>query len=43
MREPQMREIADIMAAGMDDLRRRSEVELLRNRVYELTAQFDVP
>ena len=43
MREPQMREIADIMAAGMDDISRRANVERLRNRVYELTSQFDVP
>ena len=43
MREPQMREIADIMAAGMEDISRRSKVEQLRGRVYELTAQFGVP
>ena len=43
MKEAQMREIADIMAAGMDDIGRRAHTDQLRERVYELTAQFDVP
>jgi len=43
MREEQMREIADIMGAAMDDIGRRARTAALRNRVYELTAQFDVP
>ena len=43
MREAQMREIADIMAAAMDDMERHAKVEPLRDRVYELTSHFDVP
>jgi glycine hydroxymethyltransferase len=43
MREEQMREIADIMGAAMDDIGRRARIAALRDRVYELTAQFEVP
>ena len=43
MREGQMREIADIMGAAMDDIGRRAKIDHLRGRVYELTAQFGVP
>jgi glycine hydroxymethyltransferase len=43
MREPQMREIADIIGEAMDDVGRRARIEPLRTRVYELTAQFGVP
>ncbi|HEV2909625.1 MAG TPA: serine hydroxymethyltransferase [Candidatus Eremiobacteraceae bacterium] len=43
MKEAQMREIADIMGAAMDDITSRTHVARLRERVYELTAQFDVP
>jgi glycine hydroxymethyltransferase len=43
MKEAQMREIADIMGAAMDDIASRAHAARLRERVYELTAQFDVP
>ena len=43
MKEAEMREIADIIGAGLDDITRRARVEALRSRVYELTSQFGVP
>ena len=43
MKEAQMREIADIIGAAMDDIGTHARVDALRARVYELTAQFDVP
>ncbi|HME80474.1 MAG TPA: serine hydroxymethyltransferase [Candidatus Eremiobacteraceae bacterium] len=43
MREDQMVEIAAIIGAAMDDIGPRARVGQLRDRVYELTAQFDVP
>jgi len=43
MKEEQMREIADIIGAAMDDIGSRTQIDKLRTRVYELTAQFDVP
>jgi glycine hydroxymethyltransferase len=43
MKEAEMREIADIMSAGMDDIPARAAVDRLRARVYELTAHFGVP
>jgi glycine hydroxymethyltransferase len=43
MKEPQMREIADIIGAAMGDIGPRAQIGRLRDRVYELTAQFDVP
>jgi glycine hydroxymethyltransferase len=43
MKEEQMREIADIIGAAMDDIGSRAQIDKLRTRVYELTAQFDVP
>jgi glycine hydroxymethyltransferase len=43
MKEAEMSEIGSIIGAAMDDVLKRSEVERLRKRVYDLTAQFGVP
>jgi glycine hydroxymethyltransferase len=43
MKEAEMTEIGSIIGAAMDDVSKRSEVDRLRKRVYELTAQFGVP
>ncbi len=43
MREADMREVADIMSAGMDDIGRRARIAELRDRVHGLTSQFSVP
>jgi glycine hydroxymethyltransferase len=43
MKEPEMREIAALMIAAMDDVGKRARVSQLRDKVHELTAQFGVP
>jgi len=43
MKESDMREIAGLMIAAMDDVGKRSRVAHLRDKVHELTAQFGVP
>lgn len=43
MREAEMREIADIMVSGMNDISSGDARESLRARVLDLTAQFGVP
>jgi glycine hydroxymethyltransferase len=43
MKEAEMREIAEIMGAAMDDVGKRVAIDRLRGRVYELTSQFGVP
>ncbi len=43
MKEPEMRAIADIIGAAMDDIGARARVDALRSRTYELTGQFGVP
>jgi glycine hydroxymethyltransferase len=43
MKEPEMREIAGLMIAAMDDVGKRARIAHLRDRVHELTAQFGVP
>ena len=43
MRETEMREIADIIGAAMDDIGARARVDALRNRTFALTSQFGVP
>ena len=43
MNEPEMREIADIIGAALDDIGSRGRVVALRKRVRELTSQFGVP
>jgi len=43
MKEADMAEIADIMGEAMSDVHKRSALESLRSRVYELTGRFGVP
>lgn len=43
MKETEMREIADIIGAAMDDIGARARVDALRNRTFALTSQFGVP
>jgi glycine hydroxymethyltransferase len=43
MKESDMREIAGLMIAAMDDVGKRARVAHLRDKVHELTAQFGVP
>ncbi|HEY7993103.1 MAG: serine hydroxymethyltransferase [Candidatus Eremiobacterales bacterium] len=43
MKEADMAEIADIMGEAMGDVHKRSAVERLRGRVYDLTGRFGVP
>jgi glycine hydroxymethyltransferase len=43
MKEPEMREIAGLMIAAMDDVGKRARIAHLRDKVHELTAQFGVP
>jgi len=43
MKEPEMREIAALMIAAMDDVPKRAHIDQLRDKVHELTAQFGVP
>ncbi len=43
MKEPEMREIAGLMIAAMDDVGKRARIPQLRDKVHELTAQFGVP
>jgi len=43
MKEADMAEIADIMGDAMGDVHKRSAVERLRGRVYDLTCRFGVP
>ena len=43
MKEPEMREIAGLMIAAMDDVGARARIPQLRDKVHELTAQFGVP
>ncbi|HET9341652.1 MAG TPA: serine hydroxymethyltransferase [Candidatus Eremiobacteraceae bacterium] len=43
MKESDMAEIADIMGEAMGDVHKRSAVERLRDRVYDLTGRFGVP
>jgi len=43
MKEPEMREIAGLMIAAMDDVGTCARIPQLRDKVHELTAQFGVP
>ena len=43
MKETEMREIAGLMIAAMDDVGKRARIAHLRDKVHELTAQFGVP
>jgi glycine hydroxymethyltransferase len=43
MKESEMREIAGMMIAAMDDVGKRARILQLRDKVHELTAQFGVP
>ena len=43
MKEAEMREIADIFGAALDDVGRRAQTHQLRGRVFELTSRFGVP
>ena len=43
MKEAEMREIAGLMIAAMDDIGRRARTAELRDKVHELTSQFGVP
>ena len=43
MKENEMREIAGLMIAAMDDVGKRARIPQLRDKVHELTAQFGVP
>jgi glycine hydroxymethyltransferase len=43
MKEPEMREIAALMIAAMDDVGKRARIDQLRDKVHELTSQFGVP
>jgi glycine hydroxymethyltransferase len=41
--EDECREVARIICEGLADIETRGKVEMLRDRVHELTGRFDVP